>query len=241
MSPKKSARRRAAEVAGTASALAGMARNPETRKALLAGLPFDRLTGRGAAGAPGADAEAASMPAPEGLEEFGRRSVSVASSPTAPMQLVEALHDLERLPEWFGLHSAWRGDPPGIVATGDTFAQQILLMDIPAEVRWTATSVTDQGLALRGTGPMGIVLGLWCAVAPDGAGSAVRVDVGLDGPPLRGPIGTTVVRSIDAALADSVRRLAALGAAGSRPTWTVRDEPVLHAASGRRRRPRRPR
>ncbi|KAA1380008.1 crotonase/enoyl-CoA hydratase family protein [Aeromicrobium fastidiosum] len=234
MSQKKSVRRRAVQAAGTASALAGMARNPETRKALLAGLPFDRLKGRGAAEGRGAAAEAAvDVPAPEGLEEFGRRSVSVASSPTAPMQLAEALHDLGRLPEWFALHSAWRGDPPGVVSTGDTFAQQILLMDIPAEVRWTAMAVTDQGLALRGTGPMGIVLGLWCSVVADGAGSTVRVDVGLDGPPLRGPIGTTVVRSIDTALADSVRRLAALGSAGSRPTWTVRDEPVLHVASGR--------
>jgi acetyl-CoA C-acetyltransferase len=113
-------------------------------------------------------------------------------------------------------------------------------MDIPAEVRWTAAEVSAYGIQLQGTGPMGIVLGLWCTVVPDGSGSTVRVDVGMDGPPLRGPIGTTVVRSIDAALVVSVNRLAGIGAGGSRPTWTVRDEPVLHEASGRMLDPRTP-
>jgi acetyl-CoA C-acetyltransferase len=231
MSQKKSVRRRAAQVAGTASAVVGMARHPDTRAALLASIPFGRSS---SAGGGDGDVEAAAIPAPDGLDDLGRRSVAVAASVSPAPQLVEALVDFSRAPEWFSLHSAWRGDPPGVLAAGDTFAQQILLMDIPAEVRWTVADVTDRGLTLRGTGPMGIVLGLWCTVVPDGSGSAVRVDVGLDGPPLRGPIGTTVVRSIDAALATSVGRLAALAAGGpGRPAWTVRDEPVLHAASGR--------
>ncbi|MFC5677242.1 crotonase/enoyl-CoA hydratase family protein [Aeromicrobium endophyticum] len=234
MSPKKSVRRRAQQVTGTASALAGMARNPETRKALLGTLPFDRLKGRGAGtGRDGSDVVASvEIVAPEGLDDYGRRSVAVASSPTPATELVAALVDFSRAPDWFSLHSAWRGDPPGVLRPGSTFAQQILLMDIPAEVRWTVETVTRTGLSLRGTGPMGIVLGLWCTVAPDGSGSVVRVDVGMDGPPLRGPIGTTVVRSIDAALAASVARLAGLASGGSRPGWTVRDEPVRHEATG---------
>ncbi|MCL3820314.1 type II toxin-antitoxin system Rv0910 family toxin [Aeromicrobium wangtongii] len=237
MSSRSPLQRRAKQLAGTASAVAGMARNPETRKALLSSLR------------PGDSGAQATMPAegsvtldpPSGLEDFSRRSVAVASSATPPDQLAEAIADFGRAPEWFSLHAAWRGDPPGRLAEGDTFAQQILLMDIPAEVRWTAASVTSRGLELQGTGPMGIVLALWCAVAPDGTGSVLRVDVGMDGPPLRGPIGTTVVRSIDAALAVSAGRLAAMGTGtGARPAWTVRDEPVLHEASGRMLDPRTP-
>ncbi|MCL8253377.1 hypothetical protein AERO_18515, partial [Aeromicrobium fastidiosum] len=149
-------------------------------------------------------------------------------------RLGAALADFDRAPEWFTLHSAWRGDPPGRLAEGDAFAQQLLLMDIPAEVRWTVVSAGATGLVLRGTGPMGIVLGLWATVVADGAGSLVRVDVGADGPPLRGPVGTTVMRSIDAALRVSVDRIAAMDAgASARPQWTVRDEPVVHAATGR--------
>ncbi|MET0450056.1 MAG: SRPBCC family protein, partial [Aeromicrobium sp.] len=158
---------------------------------------------------------------------------AAATSRTPAHQLVDALQDLDRAPEWFALHSSWRGDPPGRVAAGDTFAQQILLMDIPAEVRWTVVHVGPAGLSLRGTGPMGIVLGLWCTVAAEGAGSIVRVDVGADGQPLRGPVGTTVMRSIDAALRLSADRIAAMDVGADRPRWVVGDEPVLHEATGR--------
>ena len=233
MSSSSPLRRRARRVAGTASALADMARSPETRRALLAGLRPGSSTPQ--------PTGPVTMAAPDGLDDFGRRSVAVGSSTTPAPQLVAALQDFSRAPEWFSLHAAWRGDSPGVVAAGDTFAQQILLMDIPAEVRWTVDRVGPTGLALRGTGPMGIVLGLWCSVVPDGAGSTVRVDVGMDGPPLRGPIGTTVVRSIDAALVVSVGRLVSMDATGpGGPSWAVRDEPVLHAATGQMIDPRTP-
>ena len=233
MSSSSPLRRRAARLAGTASALAGMARHPETRRAVLAAV----LPG----GSQPSVAEPQEIPAPDGVAGFDRRSVAASSSPTPAARLVDALTDFGRAPEWFSLHSAWRGDPPGRLETGSVFAQQILLMDIPAEVRWTAEEIGAAGLVLRGTGPMGIVLGLWCTVVPDGAGSLVRVDVGASGPPLRGPIGTTVMRSIDAALRVSVDRLVALDADGSaRPAWTILDEPVLHAATGRMLDPRTP-
>lgn len=226
MSSRSPLRRRITGLAGTASAVAGLARNPETRKALMSSL----RPGVGSTEVP----ESVTIGAPADVEELSRRSVAVASSPTPAADLVEAITDFGRAPEWFSLHAAWRGDPPGRVAVGDMFAQQILLMDIPAEVRWTVAAATPSGIALRGTGPMGIVLGLWCTVAAEGSGSIVRVDVGMDGPPLRGPIGTTVVRSIDAALAVSIGRLVAMGTgSASRPAWTVRDEPVLHEATGR--------
>ncbi|KQX74586.1 crotonase/enoyl-CoA hydratase family protein [Aeromicrobium sp. Root472D3] len=241
MSQKKSVRRRAARIVGTASAVAGMARNPDVRRAVLAA-PFERFTGRdGHGGGPDVAPGAATIPAPDGIDDFGRRSAATASSPTSADRLGAALADFDRAPEWFTLHSAWRGDPPGRLAEGDAFAQQLLLMDIPAEVRWTVVSAGATGLVLRGTGPMGIVLGLWATVVADGAGSLVRVDVGADGPPLRGPVGTTVMRSIDAALGVSVDRIAAMDAgASARPQWTVRDEPVVHAATGRVLDPRTP-
>lgn len=224
MPAKKS--RRAAQLKGSVSAVAGMLAHPETRKALLAGL---RPGGATVLDAPSADV---TIEAPAWLVDYGRSSVAFASSPKSPAELLEALSDFDRAPEWFSLHAAWRGDQPGQLHAGDTFAQQILLMDIPAEVRWTVVDLHPMGLVLRGTGPMGIVLGMSCTLAPDGAGSALRLDVGAEGPPLRGPIGTTVVRSIDAALQVSADRLAALGA-DARATFSVMDEPVLHEATGR--------
>ncbi len=241
MSHEKSIRRRAARIAGTASAVAQMARNPEVRRAVVA-VPLGRLAGRTAQDGqdelvPGS----VSIPEPDGIDDFGRRSVATVSSTTSAEQLASTLADFDRAPEWFTLHAAWRGDPPGRLADGAAFAQQLLLMDIPAEVRWTVVSTGPTGLQLRGTGPMGIVLGLWATVVAHGTGSVVRVDVGADGPPLRGPVGTTVMRSIDAALRVSVDRIAAMDAgASARPQWTVRDEPVLHEATGRMLDPRTP-
>ncbi|MET0931303.1 MAG: SRPBCC family protein [Aeromicrobium sp.] len=235
MSSRSALRRRAAHLRASASAVVGIVRSPATRGALLATV----VPRRSRKDDP--PLESVTIPAPDGVAEFDRSSAAAAASGTPPHQLVAALQDLGRAPEWFTLHSAWRGDPPGRIAAGDTFAQQILLMDIPAEVRWTVVDVGPTGLRLRGTGPMGIVLGLWCTVAAEGAGSTVRIDVGADGPPLRGPVGTTVMRSIDAALRVSVDRIATMDAGGSdRPRWIVGDEPVLHGATGRLLDPRTP-
>ncbi|MET0468632.1 MAG: SRPBCC family protein [Aeromicrobium sp.] len=233
MSSRPSLRRRVARLAGTASAVAGMAGNADVRRAVLTSV----LPG----GSRGQLPDAVTIETPAGVDDFARRSVAAASSPTRPQQLAHALGDFDRAPEWFTLHAAWRSDPPGRIVAGDTFAQQLLLRDIPAEVRWTVVTAGSTGLVLRGTGPMGIVLGLWCTVAAAGPGSTIRVDVGADGPPLRGPVGTTVMRSIDAALQVSVGRLATMDAdAAARPQWTVSDEPVLHEATGRQLDPRTP-
>lgn len=224
-------KRRIAQLKGSAATVSGLLANPETRGALLAGL----RPGQG-----NSVPESTTIDEPDWLADFGRRSVAVASSERPPAELLGTARDFDRAPEWFSLHAAWRGDQPGRLDVGDMFAQQILLMDIPAEVRWTVESVDRAAMMLRGTGPMGIVLGLSCAVAAQRGGSTLRLDVGVDGPPLRGPIGTTVVRSINAALQVSADRLAALGAASSGPIWTVLSQPVVHEATGQLLDPRTP-
>ncbi len=177
----------------------------------------------------------AAMPAPEGLDGFARRVSAARSVPSPAAAVVELLHSTGALASWLTLHAAYRGEVPEVLAEGDALRQQILLMDIPAEARWRVEAADEHGLALRGTGPMGITLALWLRVAPTDGGSVVRLDAGLDGAPLRGPVGTTATRSVEAALASSLVALseALSGAAPAGPRLRVGSAPVLHRASGR--------
>lgn len=174
-----------------------------------------------------AGAVADDLPTPAGVDSYARTVSSqrfVAASPTAVAELVR---DLDRTADWLTLHVAWRGDRPERIEPGAEFVQQISLMDIPAQARWHVERADDSGYELRGTGPMGITVGLWCSIAPHAGGAAVRMDGALDGAPVRGPIGLTAVRSVETALQESLAELATLLEGGA-ATLRVPDEPVLH-------------
>lgn len=173
------------------------------------------------------------VPAPHGVEAYARQ-VDAQRLVAAPRDEVATLvRDLDRTHEWLTLHVAWRGERPAELTVGASFAQQISLMDIPAQARWEVERAGDDGFALRGTGPMGITVGLWCTLVDADGGTAVRLDGALDGSPVRGPVGLTAVRSVETALVDSLAELAGLleGSGGAR--LRVADEPVLHEATGR--------
>jgi acetyl-CoA C-acetyltransferase len=175
--------------------------------------------------------------APEGVAAFARQVSASRLLPAPPSVVAEIVLDLDRTADWLTMHAAWRGERPDRLRTGEEFVEQIRLMDIPAQARWTVEEAGPGGFALRGTGPMGIVIGLWCTLVPAGTGTAVRLDGGLDGAPVRGPVGLTAVRSVEVALADSLAALEQVVAGGG---LRVSREPVRHHASGRELDPRTP-
>lgn len=180
----------------------------------------------------GSRSAAVDVPAPEGLGAYARQVHALRAVGAAPADVVELVTDLGRAHEWLTLHLSWRGERPDRMAVGEEFVQQISLMDIPAQARWRVERADDTGFELRGTGPMGITVGLWCTVVATGTGAAVRLDGALDGAPVRGPVGLTAVRSVETALSDSLTALAGLleGSAGARLRFA--DEPVLHERTG---------
>lgn len=177
------------------------------------------------------------VPAPAGVDAFTRQVVATRLLASSPDAVAETVLDLGRTEEWLTLHAAWRGERPDRLRAGEEFVQQIRLMDIPAQARWTVEQAGPDGFALRGTGPMGIVVGLWCTLLPADGGTAVRLDAGLDGAPVRGPVGLTAVRSVEMALAESLAALERTVAGGG---LRVSREPVLHHATGRSLDPRTP-
>lgn len=214
--------RRARHALATARTLATVARS--TVEAQLSPRP-----------GPAAGAEdAPELPAPKGLDDFARQVTATRVLTAAPAEVADAVTDLDRTADWLTLHGAWRGERPDRIRTGEDFTQQIRLMDIPAQARWHVESAGPEGFALRGTGPMGIVVGLWCTLAPAGTGTAVRLDGALDGSPVRGPVGLTAVRSVEVALAESLAALETLTAGdGESGALRVSSGPVRHHASGR--------
>ncbi|SDC81982.1 type II toxin-antitoxin system Rv0910 family toxin [Nocardioides lianchengensis] len=179
------------------------------------------------------------VPPPAGLEAFARQVSATRLLPAPPEVVAEAVLDLDRTADWLTLHAAWRGERPDRLRAGEEFTQQIRLMDIPAQARWSVEAAGPDGFALRGTGPMGIVIGLWCTLAPAEGGTAVRLDGGLDGAPVRGPVGLTAVRSVEVALAESLAALEQVVSGGGARLRLSRD-PVRHHASGRELDPRTP-
>ena len=90
----------------------------------------------GASGASGGSAAGVELPAPDGVEQYARQVSATRRIAASPQAVVEAVADLDRSHEWLTLHLAWRGERPSRIETGAEFAQQIKLMDIPAQARW---------------------------------------------------------------------------------------------------------
>lgn len=199
------------------------------------------LPGPGTGSAGPEEAVAVDVPAPAGVAAYARQVSGVRVVAATPSAVAELVRDLDRTDAWLSLHVAWRGERPARMETDTTFTQQIRLMDIPAQARWQVERADDDGFALRGTGPMGITVGLWCTLRPVAGGTAVRLDGALDGAPVRGPVGLTAVRSVETALADSLAALAGLlEGTGGPARLRVGDEPVRHERTGTLLDPRTP-
>ncbi|WP_324193852.1 type II toxin-antitoxin system Rv0910 family toxin [Nocardia blacklockiae] len=201
-------------------------RDPRIARELIAG-----LRGRPAA-TPAEAVPSAERLAPPGLAEFVK-TAHATQEIDAPRETVLAyLSDLNRLGEWFTLHTGWREGNPGPVREGQAFTQQALVMGLPAEIRWTVRAVGPSGFELRGQAPQHVRIGYWITVSGTGSRSTVYFDAGVAGPPIEGPLGASVARSLGDAMRDSLAKLpGALAAAGplrSRPSR----KPVPHTASG---------
>ena len=142
--------------------------------------------------------------------------------PAAAGQVFAMLGDPARMPDWMLQHAGWIGPPPADFTEGARFRQRIKLMGVPSEVRWTVTGVVpERAVWLEGTAPMGITVGLHLSVTPDGDGSLLRFDGGVEGGSADGPLGPMAARNLADAMRASLGelgRIAANGATSGRTT-----------------------
>ncbi|MRH90175.1 crotonase/enoyl-CoA hydratase family protein [Nocardia sp. SYP-A9097] len=205
--------------------LGAVRRDPRIVRELVAG-----FTGRGESIEP-VEMAGERVP-PAGLGEFTRSAYASQRVEAGAARVVAYLTGLQHIPEWITFHAGWRGEAPGQAVAGREFAQVAEFMGIPADLRWTVLEVSESGLHMRGTGPQGLLLGLWITVTGDGSGAIVHLDAGLAGQPIEGPLGATVARSLGDALRDSLAALPAIiSAAATEPARPAR-KAVRHKASG---------
>ncbi|MEU4560669.1 crotonase/enoyl-CoA hydratase family protein [Actinoplanes sp. NPDC023936] len=171
-----------------------------------------------------------------------------AAIPASPEAVFAVLADPARMPDWLVLHTGWAGTPPARITDGARFAQRAKLMGMATEVRWTASGVREPAaIWLDGTGPMGIVVGLYLSLGSlpsgtAGSGTLVRVDGGVEGGSADGPLGPMVARNLADAMTKSLERLAAAVAERSDRTRPADPGPSpkdsSHQETSRRERPR---
>ncbi|MBB2949032.1 acetyl-CoA C-acetyltransferase [Actinoplanes lutulentus] len=150
-------------------------------------------------------------PPPRELKYPYAASSEINASPEA---VFAVLADPARMADWLIMHTGWVGEPPAAIADGARFAQRVKLMGMPTEVRWTASGVrVPSTIWLDGTGPMGIVVGLYLSLGAVSLGAGrpgtlVRIDGGVEGGSADGPLGPMVARNLADAMTKSLARLA---------------------------------
>ncbi|GAB3135144.1 SRPBCC family protein [Tsukamurella serpentis] len=129
----------------------------------------------------------------------------------APDEVWSKAADLNLLQDWVTLHDGYRSDVPEELAVGTTFSSVVKVKGMRNRVDWTVASYQPpRDLVLDGKGVAGTKYKLTVSITPSGTGSKIVLRVDLGGPPLFGPVGATVARSLKGEIGESLDRLAGL-------------------------------
>ncbi|NGO14239.1 SRPBCC family protein [Streptomyces sp. HC44] len=138
--------------------------------------------------------------------------VSAEARIEAPAEKVWAqLTDFSSYGEWNSTHTSFPKGGPETLEVGGTFQENMKLMSFPAEVDWTIEELEPaRTLAIRGKGPMGVIVATRYTLTPDGeAATTVRIDGEFTGAAVSLMAGK-LKDSATAALDESLRKLGGL-------------------------------
>lgn len=137
--------------------------------------------------------------------------VSAEARIEAPAGKVWArLTDFSSYGEWNATHTSFPNGGPAALEAGATFTENMKLMGFPAEVLWTVEELeSERAFAIRGKGPMGVVVGTRYSLTADGDATTVRIDGEFTGAAVSLMAGK-LKDSATAALTESLRKLAGL-------------------------------
>ncbi|MCZ0978918.1 SRPBCC family protein [Streptomyces diastatochromogenes] len=137
--------------------------------------------------------------------------VSAEARIEAPAGKVWArLTDFSSYGEWNATHTSFPNGGPAALEAGATFTENMKLMGFPAEVLWTVEELeSERAFAIRGKGPMGVVVGTRYSLAADGDATTVRIEGEFTGAAVSLMAGK-LKDSATAALTESLRKLAGL-------------------------------
>ncbi|SED82364.1 SRPBCC family protein [Streptomyces sp. TLI_105] len=120
------------------------------------------------------------------------------------------LTDFSSYGEWNATHTSFPNGGPAALETGATFTENMKLMGFPAEVLWTVEELeSERAFAIRGKGPMGVVVATRYSLAAEGDATTVRIDGEFTGAAVSLMAGK-LKDSATAALTESLRKLSGL-------------------------------
>ncbi|MEW2167626.1 SRPBCC family protein [Streptomyces sp. NPDC007084] len=137
--------------------------------------------------------------------------VSAEARIEAPTEKIwDKLTDWPAYGEWNATHTDFPNGGPEKLEVGGTFAENMKLMGFPAEVVWTVEELeAGRVLAIRGKGPMAVIVTTRYTLTPDGDATSVRVDGEFTGAAVSLMAGK-LKDSATAALDESLRKLSGL-------------------------------
>ncbi|TXS14823.1 SRPBCC family protein [Streptomyces sp. adm13(2018)] len=137
--------------------------------------------------------------------------VSAEARIEAPAGKVWAqLMDFSSYGEWNATHTDFPNGGPATLEAGATFTENMKLMGFPAEVLWTIEELeTERAFAIKGKGPMGVLVTTRYSLAADGDATVVRIDGEFTGAAVSLMAGR-LRDSATAALTESLRTLSGL-------------------------------
>ncbi|CAM5601952.1 type II toxin-antitoxin system Rv0910 family toxin [Streptomyces tanashiensis] len=137
--------------------------------------------------------------------------VSAEARIEAPAGKVWArLTDFSSYGEWNATHTSFPNGGPAALEAGATFTENMKLMGFPAEVLWTVEELeSERAFAIRGKGPMGVVVATRYSLATEGDTTTVRIDGEFTGAAVSLMAGK-LKDSATAALTESLRKLSGL-------------------------------
>ncbi|MFE5942949.1 SRPBCC family protein [Streptomyces sp. NPDC056480] len=137
--------------------------------------------------------------------------VSAEARIEAPAGKVWAqLVDFPSYGEWNATHTNFPNGGPATLEAGATFTENMKLMGFPAEVLWTVEELeAERAFAIKGKGPMGVLVTTRYSLAADGDATTVRIDGEFTGAAVSLMAGK-LKDSATAALTESLRKLSGL-------------------------------
>ncbi|MFJ9434685.1 SRPBCC family protein [Streptomyces sp. NPDC101490] len=137
--------------------------------------------------------------------------VSAEARIEAPAGKVWArLLDFPSYGEWNATHTNFPDGGPTALETGATFTENMKLMGFPAEVLWTVEELAaERAFAIKGKGPMGVIVTTRYSLAADGGATLLRIDGQFTGAAVSLMAGK-LRDSATAALTESLRKLSGL-------------------------------
>ncbi len=137
--------------------------------------------------------------------------ISAEAHIQAPAEKIWAqLTDWSAYGAWNATHTSFPKGGPSALEVGGTFEENMKLMGFPAEVDWTIEELEPaRTLAIRGKGPMAVIVATRYTLTPDGDATTVRIDGEFTGAAVSLMAGK-LKDSGTAALNESLRKLAGL-------------------------------